>query len=467
MTTLVETVQDILRTRLPVIALPEIPKMDEAYREAKQKLGEGSPITLPTTQESEYWVNLAKKIALQESWNDLKPREIKNIVLCLWYGDSPLAGDEHFLKSFLKVCEARIKKSLCRALIWVYLYNYELNRPGIVLLGQWLTKTVGHYDWLWADRHRELSLFGGHQASRAIADTVMSGHENVSTVLESYGLGGTLQSGGMASAAFLEALKSYSEKAKSNHAEKIVLRLNRILEWARLDGRSFSYPKLKTLFIESLLLPWINVTPDDKIVNTTQSFLLDCFGDPRFGGASWKGVDENAMRVIRGWLVKRALAQFLDVVDELALDHQWIYRRAFWMAYYNKGVISDAWVAFAANGAYKAQQIARRNKDNSWLSFGTLRGAGDTNHAILILRIGDLIIADFSHNGKCRIWTAGNRDAPKPYEPHYNRSDLVNYSSNYEFIHSGSPNYLWQGHVASAIHNVTGIIMMARDFIPR
>lgn len=468
MTALAASIQSIIKTRLPIVALPDVPpKIDEAYRQVKQKLGEGQPVQFLTAKESEYWVDLAHTTVSQGSWDNLKSRDMKNIGLCLWYGENPLAADENFLKTFFKACESRIKKSLCRALIWVYLHNYEDNRPGIALLGEWLSKVVNQWDWLWADRQRELSLFNGHAATRSIASMVMSGKENVADILESRGLAGALQSGGMASAAFSEMLRQYRENAGLYDAGEIVSRLKRLLEWAALEGQKFSYPKLKTFFIESLLLPWAGRNPEDKIINMTQSFLLDSFGDPRLGGASWKSVDENAMRVVRGWLVKRALAQFLDVVDELALDHQWKYRRAFWMAYYNKGVISDAWVAFASNGATKAQQIARRHEDNSWLSFGNLYGSGDPNHAVLILRIGNLTIADFSHNGKCRLWDSRNERAPKPYEKNYDRSDLVNSRAESEHIHSNSPGYLWQGRVASEINNVTGIKTIQRDYAPR
>lgn len=468
MTALAESLQNVFGTKLPIVALPDLPpKIEAAYQIIKKKLGEGQPVEPLTAQESEYWIDLARITVSTGSWNDLKSCEIKNISLCLWHGEDPLAADEHFLLSFLKACKSRIKKSLCRTLIWVYLYNYEDNKPGIALLGKWLTSTVGQWDWLWSGRNKELPLFEGREAARSIGNMIMSSKENVSDILESLGLTGALQSAGMSSAALSEILKNYRENARLYDVEETVSRLKRILDWAALKEKEFSYPKLKTLFIESLLLPWVGGNPEEKIINITQGFLLDSFGDPRLGGASWNGVDESAMRVIRGWLVKRALAQFLDVVDELALDHQWKYRRAFWMAYYNKGVISDAWVAFASNGATKAQQIARRNEDNSWLSFGNLYGSGDHNHAVLILRIGNLTIADFSHNGKCRLWNSRNERAPKPYAKHYDRSDLMNSKAESEYIHSNSQNYLWQGRIASEINNITGVKTILRDYMPR
>ena len=468
MTALALSLQDIIKTKLAVVVLPDVPpKIDEAYRLVKQKLGDGPPVQLLTPKESEHWVELGQTTFSSNSWSNLKPHDIKNISLCLWYGDEPLAKDEGFLESFLATCQNNIKKSLCRALIWVYLHNYEYDRPGISLLGDWLVKFVNQWDWPWADKQKELFLFSGKSASRSVSKFVMSQKGKPSDILESCGLAGSLQSGGAASSAFFEMLNDYKSHASSYDFDGISLHLKRVMEWAALEGQKFSYPRLKTHFIESLLLPWIERNPNDEIINLTQSFLIDLFGDPRLGGASWKSIDEKAMRIIRGWLVKRALAQFLDVVDETAPDQQWKYRRAFWMAYYNKGVITDAWVAFGKNGANKAEQIARRNKDNSWLSFGHLFGSGDSDHAVLILRIGNMIVADFSHNGKCRLWDARNERAPKPYNKNYDRADLTNSRSDSEYIHSNSSGYLWQGRVASEINNMTGIKVIQREYTPR
>jgi hypothetical protein len=462
---LFEAIQSAQQFRPRKVALPEIPEMDKAYQQVRQTLGEGRPPRTP--QEPEYWVKMAWEAFANESWQTLNNRDLKNISLCLWIGDNSLSEEESFLKSFLKVCETQAKKSLCRALIWVYLHNYKKGNPGINLLGKWLAKIVGQWDWPWTDRHLEFSLFHGHEGANSIANAIFDSNENVKSLLESIGIKGSLQSGGMISSALALALEQYQKNSTDYNSNKLEIRLERILQWARLGKQHFSYPKLKTLFIESLLLPWANKTPEETISNQTQSFLLDSFDDPRLSGASWIGVNENAMQIIRRWLVKRALAQFLDVVDKLALDSQWKYRRAFWMAYYNKGVINDAWVAFAINGASKSRYIARQHNDNSWLSFGSLVGTGDKDHAVLILRIGDLIIADFSHNGKCRFWYSNNKHAPKAYNKNYERYQLFNNNADFEYIHYSSQSYLWQTRVASQIKNVTGIQMVQRDFTPR
>ena len=41
------------------------------------------------------------------------------------------------------------------------------------------------------------------------------------------------------------------------------------------------------------------------------------------------------------WLVKASLRQFLDVVDRVAPPQQWEYRRTFWTAVHEAGLIDD------------------------------------------------------------------------------------------------------------------------------
>src|SRR5260370_42506005 len=86
---------------------------------------------------------------------------------------------------------------------------------------------------------------------------------------------------------------------------------------------------------------------------------------------------------------QRTLEQFLKVVDRVAAANQWEYRRAFWNAYIEKGWVSNAWVAFASNGAAVARQIAAESGDNLMRRFASL-GGPSSDQAGLLLQIGAL-----------------------------------------------------------------------------
>ena len=88
----------------------------------------------------------------------------------------------------------------------------------------------------------------------------------------------------------------------------------------------------------------------------TSAFLVSKFGDPRLRAGRWNQMPASA-RVIRRWLTDQSLRQFLDVLDDSALVHQWKYRRAFWEAVYQRNLIAEAWVIFDKVGAQRAKRM--------------------------------------------------------------------------------------------------------------
>ena len=46
---------------------------------------------------------------------------------------------------------------------------------------------------------------------------------------------------------------------------------------------------------------------------------------------------------------------------------------------------------------------------------GRLSGASP-EQSVLLLRMSGVTIAEWSHNGSCRMWLDGNKDAPKLYQ---------------------------------------------------
>ena len=96
------------------------------------------------------------------------------------------------------------------------------------------------------------------------------------------------------------------------------------------------------------------------------------------------------------------------------------------------------------------------------------RGTGvQNNHASLILRIGHLVITDWSHSGKYRVWDEGG-DATRPpgfYKPSYTRTQLVT-NAGFDGSHIGSENGVWQRRLAGYIRDKTGIQLALQDLMP-
>jgi hypothetical protein len=174
-------------------------------------------------------------------------------------------------------------------------------------------------------------------------------------------------------------------------------------------------------------------------------------GDPRTNASGWIGCDGAAL-VVRKWLTELALRQFFDIVDKVAPAELWGHRRAFWGALEKKGYIDDAWVVFEGHGASAARSAFGRE-----ISFGTFSSGGvQPGHSVLLLRIGTLVVIEWSHNGKCRIWDENSGERPPAlFQSAYRAVDLRKEVSQAGptgqgiFVHHGSSNYHWQAQIAA------------------
>jgi hypothetical protein len=211
------------------------------------------------------------------------------------------------------------------------------------------------------------------------------------------------------------------------------------------------------------LSPWANSDPEPKIKEVIQRFLLESLGDPRIDRGAWLGARETAREVIIRWLAQATLEQFLKVVDHVAERHQWDYRRAFWSAYIERGFVSNAWVAFGSSGAQVARKIAETTADPLMKRFATLGGSGP-DQAVLLLSIGDLIVADWSHNGRLRIWRKGNGEAPLFSAPAYTAVELRK-ASDFDTVHIPADG--WQSKAENYIRRYTGIKIAEHEYLPR
>jgi len=161
------------------------------------------------------------------------------------------------------------------------------------------------------------------------------------------------------------------------------------------------------------------------------------------------------------------LQQFFDVVDKVAQPDQWKFRRAFWNALYERGYISDAWVVFESNGAGVARRMFGKE-----ISFGVFESGGvQPGHSALLLRIGSLVVAEWSHNGKCRIWDEDSGiPAPRLFQKNYNAAELrTEYAQSGPsgqgiFSHHGSLTYSWQKNIAAFLKARRNIVLRPSDY---
>ncbi|MEO5376793.1 MAG: EH signature domain-containing protein [Magnetococcus sp. DMHC-6] len=456
------TLRDGVRAfRFPFLPkLPEIPNVAHvAQRIAQQYDSESKPL-LPLDREA--LIQKIKAVLITGQWEEISFRELKWLVWICLNGEKPLAEEPGFLESFFTRLRTRQRRSTYHGLILAYLRDFDPAKGYIHQVAQELEAIVNQFDWPWAIRHQQYKLFFPQEAASHMATACLTQPTTPVTTLVSIGMGEGRLSCGLAAYTYLQAVEIVRKILTEQNGDPSLIDI--ILDWSLDNNGKMRYSMHRNKLVEALLLPWQNLVPTDTLKKKILSFILQHFKDPRLSihAKEWLGVKEEAIAVLRKWLTSVALDQFFVVVDQVAMERMWSFRKTFWLAYFQADLISDAWVLFGP----KAQVYARQ-AFGKIVSYGFLEKSGiDQNHSVLLLKINKLTVAEWSHNGKCHIWVDGNPKAPKLYLGRYRRHDLVQYSDNQGQVHSGSENGRWQRQIEAFIRNNTGISLSERNYMP-
>ncbi|MBT6222039.1 MAG: hypothetical protein HOI45_20170 [Rhodospirillaceae bacterium] len=455
---------DVISARFHTAKLPEEATIAGTNREL-QKMFSGAGPMPPVEDLIEVSRRIAKS-AERGSYNDISNRDWQKVPWCLWLQESPLANVSSAVEGYFAWLRQRKRQRYYNILIDAYLREFDAEDRTIQQAGEIICKVLGEFPWPWLERHRNHQIFSPNEAAGGLADGMLSWEGDGQDGLSEFGLNGDARHRGLVPEAFRVMLHRYRDSVAGVDSKERLL--ERVLSWASVEPQ-FTFDNRKAHIAESLLMPWVenpNACPD-SIVESSRDFLLKSLEDPRTNPGDWIGVNEDAVGVMRRWLTGLALRQYLLVVDQIAYDYQWQYRRAFWNAYYELGHMREAWVVFASDGT----RIARKIFDED-TPFGQLgRNGVEQNHAVLLMKIDRLTIADWSHNGKCHIWLPGNESAPKLYEgrgsnDRYSKWGIDNGSDNGGVVHAGSPNLTWQRSVESFIRQHTNIQLNQADYRP-
>lgn len=437
--------------------LPAVPYVAAAATKLEQRFGTPRPLG---PEDREALVKKLHAVASSGDWSAVLPRDLRQAADCLFEGGQPLAQNRQFLSGYLGALSSLGSRSAVNRLIYAYLANFSLGSTVTKEIGVFLSQAVGRWSWNWALRHREHQVFDAAQAPTRLAEVVL-GSDDPCAALAEVGLKGQLGNQGLASAIFRDTLTSLRRRLERKAA---LADVNRIIAWARGPDGGLVFDSERSAIADAFLLPWERRDPPADIRRVVERFLLETFKDPRIHPAQWAPVEDATRAVMTRWLAQATLEQFLRVVDRVAPNQQWEFRRAFWGAFIELGYVRDAWVCFASAGTDVARQIARESNDQGMLRFAMLAGQCQPNHAVLLLRIGDLVVADWSHNGKVRIWIAGHKNVPGFYQRNYYAQDL-RAPCNFEKRHY--PQGPWQDEARGYIERHTGVRLKRIDYMPK
>ncbi|EIJ42738.1 hypothetical protein BegalDRAFT_1864 [Beggiatoa alba B18LD] len=408
-----------------------------------------------------------------QQWQTITARDWRRAAWVLWYGQRgrTLAENDLFLKYFWR--QLRGNAAAIKRLIRVYLREFDQQPPNLLEISQFILAQVlkAPADSMlarWKQYNEVYQIFipQGNGIDK-LAQACL--HADTAQILTDAGLTGELLNSGYARVAYRKALEELEEYLLQGSEKE----LSRLLAWTD-DGGRLRYPSCRRELAHALLLPWQLNEPTPALKQRIQIFLLQYLQDPRVSPALWQGVQTEALQVFYRWMVGSTLETFFSILDQCALDAQWRYRRAFWWAYYERQYIDEAWLAV---GKTIQKFLAKRPELAQSLqnAYGTLDGAGVRgNQTVLLFRIRNVIIAEWSHGGKCHVWLTDSPDKPLFYQETYLR-DMVTANSlklkeknrQAGITHYNNEAGGWQTELEHFIYEQTRIDMSPADYMPK
>jgi hypothetical protein len=356
-----------------------------------------------------------------------------------------LAGDHRFTDAFLAECQRAPR--LIPPTVRQVLLHYPRELATFAPLRNGLLRSLHHAKRGDLERWRlavgEFGLLSQNGPSR-LALSLFDPGAVPEAVYERARLDDELQAGEFVRLAFQEGLSVLEQHLTKGNAVGLEHRLRVLTAAGKLR-----FPQDAHVVAHALLRPHIQRRPDEPLRAQLQQFLLRHLHDPRFDRAHWQRVEPHATAVLKRWMLGATLDGFFRLISKNALPTHWKYRQAFWSAYFRKGLISDAWVVLGED----ARQLAKTVWSEA-PSFASLEGAGDPTQSVLLLQVGALSIAEWSHNGRCRVWRDGSRSAPKFHMPRYRRYELRD-APDFEITHTASESFSWQAKLADFIRRET------------
>lgn len=200
--------------------------------------------------------------------------------------------------------------------------------------------------------------------------------------------------------------------------------LRRFLDWI-FSGFTGTPP---SDFYEAMLSPFKEASPQPEIQTALLSFIVSKYGDPRINvwpHLSGRGADERravCVSTLSRWLSIEYLDLFIRIIEKTAKDKQFRPRKEFWLKYFESNFISNLTLLLAADADQIARKMRNQNEKTEYMKWSKLRNSLP-NQSVLLMQLGDFVIAEWSHDGAMRFWKTGD-GAPKFNRAEYTAGQL-------------------------------------------
>ncbi len=226
-----------------------------------------------------------------------------------------------------------------------------------------------------------------------------------------------------------------------------ILSILRQLPWVLDSGKS--QPDI----LDRILCSYSSDYPSRREASAIRDFVTERYGDPRWDQGSWySNLSEIARSILDRLFTTPTLLDFFKLVHKTS-NQQWPDREEFWTYYVERGYVDEAWPVLGPD-AVDAVERGGFGK-----SFGKLRESGDTKRSVILMRCGDLILAEGSHDWSLRIWLRDEDDGPQLRRPVYHAGSLWQPADDKRIGHYSG----WQSKAARLVNRYTGLPAPTND----
>ena len=258
--------------------------------------------------------------------------------------------------------------------------------------------------------------------------------------------------------------------ARLSHGEGTVEQLE---EFRRIVAPSQRiHDSLKLHAMIGLILGAETRSPGETAIKDIANLIENNFDDPITGKSKWPSVPDNlggiqarerCLDIVRKWQVFRSITLFFKIIEQVVDSehkHQFPIRRDFWLKYFDKGMVQDAWVVLGPKAQAQMDRLKQQTEDYRALKWASMSG-GPSDQCALLMKLGDTTVMEFSHSGKVRMW--GEKDGstevrsgvPVLHDPAYRADDLrADCPKSQMFTHD--PYGRWRVSADQCIARLTG-----------
>jgi hypothetical protein len=422
----------------------------------------------------------------------LPAKTLRRAPMVFWDRDPQAAEFPGLMKHFLEGAAARPR--WLRELVEAWLRDFGPDRRLLPEAGraaaQLLARTSDPRLQPWHRAHHRYALFDAARGPERVGSALLAGTEPVDAVLSDVGMDDPIRAEGRFFRAAVKAMLTALPGAlRAAGARDAWARAAAILEVQRTRrdrlGRDVVEPTLRVPdlageTIAACLDPWLRDPPAPGAPREEiKAFLLRVVGDPRLRPEHWSGAPEACARLMRSWLAEASLETFFALISETNDDPQWRYRRAFWRACLRnmpRHRPAEVWVVLGPGMAARAKAV----KDLA-NAHGRMEASGQYGEqAVLLLRLGNVVLSEWSNVGPVRAWDIGDARCPGLYRAHYEPRHLRARGLDFPdhpilgkggafdgggLWHRQPAKGLWQGCAAAFLQNHAELRLSPKDYM--